>query len=105
MSVCRDNIYKCNVSIIIFLLNVSHTLGVHLELSVQQINSADTVVQLQRHCLLLVRIVLAVVNNFLVPLHSYLSEPHLIISYRGEDLVVELAHSEHGDHGGSDQVV
>ena len=86
-------------------LGVGQTPGVHLELSVQQVDGADTVVQLHRHRLLLVRVVLAVVHHGLVGLHGDLRELDLILGYRGEDLVVELPHPEHGHYGWSHQVV
>ena len=46
-------------------------LGVHLELPVQQVDGADTVVQLQCYHRLLVGIVLTVVNHLLIPLYSF----------------------------------
>ena len=100
-------------------------LGVHLELPLQKVHGVEAGGVLLTGQSPVVRVGGAVVQDPLIPGYRQLSEPHLdqihhmrsgfnfvklvnlhlIISNWGEDLVVELCPSEHGNDGGAHHVL
>ena len=77
----------------------------HVKLSLEHVHCVQTLTVFTGHMLQVVGMMSAVVHHALVALDRLLGEPHLVLGYGSEDLGVELANSEHGDHSSLDHVL